>query len=163
MGLRELASLFSVMVPASRSAITFPSGPTSSLNAGVDDTGLVSATAAQTSAPQSQPYLATSPVASLLTLTDNFGNPFDFGGAFDVDANTVRVAGSVFDGSVGTFGKNYPALWQLNTGAYQLRRFNGLTASTTWTIGRLTAINPAGTFAAGFGGSPDQGLVGAHR
>jgi PEP-CTERM motif len=38
---------------ASGSAITFPSGPTSSLNAGVDDAGLVSATAAQTSAPQS--------------------------------------------------------------------------------------------------------------
>jgi len=129
-------------------------GSRSNLIAGIDDSGFVAGTRSQTSPTLSQAYVADSSVGTYLTLTDNFSNTFTFAGAFDVDANSVRIVGSVFDSTAGTFGKNYPAFWQFNSGSglYELRRWNGLSASTSWTQAAFRAVTPAGTHGVGYSG-----------
>ncbi len=153
---RTHRAVFGDGIPAGTQAPSpSPFGAHSTTLGGIDDGGRIVGSRGQTSAPSSNAYIADASIGVFLPVVDTNLNVYSISSGFDVDFNSTRLAGSIFDPDVGVFGRNYPALWEFDTQSsqYDLIRLAGLTQSTAWVNAELRALTPAGTFGVGASGS----------
>jgi len=138
---------------------TEAAGPTpfsahSTILGGVSDTGLIVGTNSRVSPFENFAYFRENSVVSFLPNFNDFST-FAVTEGTATDSSGNFLVGRVFAQNDGPLGKNYPALWDFDTttSTYILRRLNGLTANTSWTIGEFSDISKNGMFATGFSGS----------